>query len=85
MHELLAQPAAETYRKIIASAVPVATMNPNTPSASKSERSSVMVVTSLRLKIAPIRDFVKLGNTLAEWLVQPQIKSLDVSKQSRDR
>jgi len=32
--------------------VPVAMMNPNTPRASKSERISVMVLTSLMSKIA---------------------------------
>ena len=45
--------------------VPVATMNPNTPSASKSERISVMVSTLFMSKIAVIEHFGKLGCPLA--------------------
>ena len=52
------------YRKITASMVPVATMKPNTTRASKSERISVMVFSSLMSKIAPIGHFENLGNSL---------------------
>jgi len=44
--------AGRNYRKITASVVPVATMIPNTPNASKSVRSSVMVFPPSKSEIA---------------------------------
>ena len=64
--------AGRNYRKIIASMVPVATMIPNTPNASKSERSSVMVFPSSKSKIARSgrsssdQGVMKLGRSLQE-------------------
>ncbi len=49
MHEILAQPAAEnhrTHRKITPSTVPAATSTLKISKASKSVRSSLMIVTS---------------------------------------
>ena len=49
------------HRNMTASMVPVAMINPNTNSASKSERNSVMVCTPFVSKIAQIGNFASLG------------------------
>jgi hypothetical protein len=74
--------AGQNYRKITASMVPVATMIPNTPNASKSERSSVMVFPPSKSKIARSggsssdQGVTQLGRSLQEigakaYLAQP--------------